>query len=92
MTTHLHLLPRLKIPEGEYPFLHTSSCVVLNEAQVQLHFLLDLRFSWRAMKIQVHFFRVVTPCSVVVGYQRFRGPEDGGSTTLHGVTTQKTLT
>jgi hypothetical protein len=27
-----------------------------------------------AAKIQVEVFWVVTPCSVVVGYQRFRGP------------------
>jgi hypothetical protein len=26
------------------------------------------------MKIQVEFFWTVTPCSVVVGYQLFRGP------------------
>jgi hypothetical protein len=26
------------------------------------------------VKIEVEVFRVVTPCSVVVGYQRFRGP------------------
>jgi hypothetical protein len=31
------------------------------------------------VKIQVEVFCVVTPLSVVVGYQRFRGPEDGGS-------------
>jgi hypothetical protein len=47
-------------------------------------------------RVQVEFFRVVTPCSVVVGYQRFRGPcclhlhpENGGSTKIPGVTTQK---
>jgi hypothetical protein len=27
-----------------------------------------------AVKIQVDVFWVVTPCSVVVGYRRFRGP------------------
>jgi len=27
-----------------------------------------------AVKIQVEVFWVVTPCSVVVGYRRFRGP------------------
>jgi len=27
-----------------------------------------------AVKIQVEFFRVVTPCNVVVGYQRFGSP------------------
>jgi len=27
-----------------------------------------------AVKIQVKFFGVVMPCSVVVGYQQFRGP------------------
>jgi hypothetical protein len=27
-----------------------------------------------AVKIQVEAFWVVTPCSVAVGYQRFRGP------------------
>jgi len=48
--------------------------------------------------IQVEVFWVVTPCSVVVRYQRFRGPRclylhpEGPTTTLHGVTTQKTST
>jgi hypothetical protein len=49
-------------------------------------------------EIQVHVFRVVTPCSAVVGYQRFRalwrqhGPLKRWypTTTLHGVTTPKT--
>jgi hypothetical protein len=27
-----------------------------------------------AVMVQMEFFLVVTPCSVVVGYQRFRGP------------------
>jgi hypothetical protein len=27
-----------------------------------------------AVEIQVEVFRVVTPCNVVVGYQRFRNP------------------
>jgi hypothetical protein len=36
---------------------------------------MDERFEvFTAMKIQVQFFWVVTPCGVVVGYQRFRGP------------------
>jgi hypothetical protein len=30
--------------------------------------------AFTAVKIQVEVFRVVTPCSVVVGYQRFGGP------------------
>jgi hypothetical protein len=54
------------------------------------------------VKIQVDVFWVVTQCSVVVGYQHFRGlcrlhlqGEDGGVTlyptvTIQGVTTQKT--
>jgi len=54
------------------------------------------------VKIQVEVFWVVTACSVVVGYQHFRGlcslhlhPEDRGITwypigTLQGVTTQRT--
>jgi hypothetical protein len=32
------------------------------------------RFVFTAVKIQVEVFWVVTPCSVVVGYQCFRGP------------------
>jgi hypothetical protein len=39
-----------------------------------------------AVKIQVEVLGAVTPCNVVVGYQRFRGPcclsEDGGSVDL----------
>jgi hypothetical protein len=31
--------------------------------------------AFRAVKIQVEVFRVVTPRSVVVGYRRFRGPD-----------------
>jgi hypothetical protein len=51
--------------------------------------------------IQVAVFWVVTQCSDVVGYKLFRGPyslhleaEEGSvrSTSLHGVTTQKTAT
>jgi hypothetical protein len=39
---------------------------------------LILRF-FTAVKFQVDVFCVVTACSVVVGYQRFRDhPEDGG--------------
>jgi len=51
---------------------------------------------------QVEVFWVVTPCSEVVGYQRFRGPccihlqgevkRWYPTITLHGVTTQKTST
>jgi hypothetical protein len=37
--------------------------------------LLDLYFQLKnQFQIQVDFFWVVTPCSVVVGYQRFGGP------------------
>jgi len=55
-----------------------------------------------AVKIQVKVFWVLTPGSVVVGHQHFRGtcylhlhPADGGSmwyptTALHGITTYKT--
>jgi hypothetical protein len=39
-----------------------------------------------AVMFQVEFFCVVTSCSVVVGYQRFRGPR------CQGVTAQKTST
>jgi len=62
----------------------------------------------RILMFQVEVFWVVTPCIVVVGYQSFGGPcclhlqGDGrqhGSpkrwrptTTLHGITTQKTST
>jgi len=53
--------------------------------------------------IQVEVLWVVMPCSVVVGYQRFGRPgwrwrQKGplkcrySTTTLHSVTTQKTLT
>jgi hypothetical protein len=49
----------------------------------------DARFeAFMAVKIRVEFFCIVTLCSVVVGYQRFRGPgclhlqEDGGSMDL----------
>jgi hypothetical protein len=35
--------------------------------------------AFTAMKIQVEVFWVVTSCSVMVGYQRFRA-EDGGGT------------
>jgi hypothetical protein len=56
------------------------------------------------MKVQVMVFWVVTPCSDVVGYQRFGGscrlhgqemsqqdpPKRWYSTSLHGVTLQKT--
>jgi hypothetical protein len=52
-----------------------------------------------AVKIHVEFFRVVTKCSVVVECHRFRGPycfriqdEVYPTTTLHGVTYQKTTT
>jgi len=44
-----------------------------------------------AMMFQVQAFRFVTPCSVVAGHQRFRGPCCLFTTTLHGVKTQKTL-
>jgi len=52
-------------------------------------------------KIKVEVFWLVTPCSVVVGYQRFRGPcclhlhplkRWYPTTTLNGVTNQKTST
>jgi hypothetical protein len=51
------------------------------------------------VKIQVEVFWVVTPCSVVVGYQHFGGPcclhlqEERWhpTTTLHGVIPQKDL-
>jgi hypothetical protein len=45
--------------------------------------------AFTAVKFQVKVFWVVTPCSVVIGCQRFRGPyslnlhpEDGGSMDL----------
>jgi hypothetical protein len=34
-----------------------------------------LPLPFTAVKIQVDVFRVVTPCSVEVGYRRFGGPE-----------------
>jgi hypothetical protein len=35
----------------------------------------DLNFeAYRAVMFQVEVFWVVTPCSVVVGFRRFRGP------------------
>jgi hypothetical protein len=52
-----------------------------------------------AVKIQVEVFWVVTPWSVVAGYQRFRRWRQRGlpkrwypTTTLHGITTQTTTT
>jgi hypothetical protein len=42
-----------------------------------------------AVKIRVKFFWVVMLCSVVVGYQHFRGPH---CLYLYGVTLQKNLT
>jgi hypothetical protein len=41
--------------------------------------------AFTVMMFQVEVYWVVTPCSVVVGYQRFRGPcclDDGGSMDL----------
>jgi hypothetical protein len=71
-------------------------------SQAECPLLPDLRFSPR-MKIHVEVFWIVTPCGIVVGYQRFGGPcclhlqgemkapkRWYPSTTLHGVTTQKT--
>jgi hypothetical protein len=52
---------------------------------------LDARFEvFMAVKIHVEVFWVVTPCSVVVRYQRFGVWYP--ITTLNGVTTQKTST
>jgi hypothetical protein len=56
-----------------------------------------------AVKIQVAVFWIMAPCSVVVGYQRFRGPcclhlQHGSlkrrclTTTLNDIKTQKTAT
>jgi len=39
------------------------------------------------VKIQVKFFWVVMPCSIVVGYRCFRGPCWYPTTTLHHITT-----
>jgi hypothetical protein len=57
----------------------------------------DTRFSFEALAVvmfQVEVFWVVTPCSVVVGYQRFRAEDGGGmgtsETLVHGFRTQKT--
>jgi hypothetical protein len=37
--------------------------------------LVAMRFqAFTTVKIQIEILWVVTPCSVVVGYQRFRGP------------------
>jgi len=41
---------------------------------------------------QVEVFCVVTPCNVVVGYQRRPVKRGYPTTTLNGVTTQKTST
>jgi hypothetical protein len=53
-----------------------------------------------AVKIQVEFFWIMTPCSVAVGYQRFvtrcclhlQGKCWCSSAVLHGFTAQKTST
>jgi hypothetical protein len=50
-----------------------------------------------AVKIQVKYFPVMTPCGVVVGYQCSIGSwclkmEAAWAMTLHGITTQKKLT
>jgi hypothetical protein len=49
-----------------------------------------------AVKIQVEFLWVVTPCSDVVGHQRFGGSccihLQGEAKSLHGVRIQKTST
>jgi hypothetical protein len=34
----------------------------------------DLSFAFTAVKIQVEVFWIMTPCSVVVGYQSFGSP------------------
>jgi len=47
------------------------------------------------VKIQVEIFSVVTPCRVLVGYQRFRGSRYlhfHPTTTLHAVTCRTTST
>jgi hypothetical protein len=44
-----------------------------------------MRLVFKAAIIQAEVFWVITPCKVVAGYQRFRGPasaEDGGSMNL----------
>jgi hypothetical protein len=50
--------------------------------------------AFRALVFQVQVSRLMTPCSVVVGYQRLRGPcshhlqgEDGGNMDLRNVGT-----
>jgi len=44
---------------------------VFNTLNKQTH----ARFeAFKAVKIQVEVFRVVTPCGVVIGYQRFKRP------------------
>jgi len=37
------------------------------------------------MKIHIEVFRVMTPCSDMVEYHRFGGPEDGGTMALRNV-------
>jgi len=46
--------------------------------------------AFMVLRIQVAFICALTPCSVVLGYERFRGWNP--TTTLHGVTTLKNKT
>jgi hypothetical protein len=38
-----------------------------------------IRCRWEDIRLDLREISVVTPCIVVVGYQLFRFPEDGGS-------------
>jgi hypothetical protein len=60
------------------PNQNIAACVILHHLQNQIsqrEAKKAVRFKFlTAVKIQVEVVWVVTPCKVVVGYQRFRGP------------------
>jgi hypothetical protein len=95
LITHLHLVPMSRM-RGAIPALLCyalmASCSVKKSTGTNLPLPLPFTFeALTAMKIHVEVFWVVTQYSVVVGYQRFRGPWCS-TTILQGVTTQKTST
>jgi len=57
-----------------FPNCLNKRCITSTKS-FKIRIIIDSRFEvFTAVKIQVVFFRVVTPCGYVVGYQCFEGP------------------